>query len=175
METRTQLVVDADVLIHFSKGRRLLQFASIFPEFDVVILDEVYSELEQVKFDIDRLVEFGQKILRFPPPSNNYEMLKEYAILNSDRGKGESACMAYCYFTKNTLASSNLLDIKEYCQNNDIRYLTTMDCLYYAKERGILTEAECNEFIAEVKSKGSKLPGNTIKGYKPNITLDKSA
>jgi len=171
MGTKTQLVVDADVLIHFSKGSRLWRFVSIFPEFDVVILDEVYSELGPVRVEIDNLIRLGQKILRLPLPVNNYELLKEYAILNSDRGKGESACMAYCYFTKNTLASSNLRDIKEYCRNNGIKYLTTMDCLYYAKERGVLSEDECDEFIRDVKNAGSKLPLDTIQGYVPIIEL----
>ncbi len=50
--------------------------------------------------------------------------------------KGESACMAYCRYTSNIIGSSNLRDIKKYCNNHKIVYLTTIDFLYYAWLRG---------------------------------------
>jgi hypothetical protein len=89
----------------------------------------------------------------------------EYARLIKTFGKGESACMAYCKFNKDILASSNLKDISIYCEENEITYLTTMDFLAEALNEKQLTEHECNDFIRNVKAVGSKLPVNTIAEY----------
>jgi hypothetical protein len=89
----------------------------------------------------------------------------EYARLIKFFGKGESACMAYCRFNKEILASSNLKDITKYCEENGIVYLTTMDFLAEALRTKQLTEQECNDFIKNVKAAGSKLPVNSIDEY----------
>jgi len=73
--------------------------------------------------------------------------------------------MAYCKFHKEVFASSNLADIKSYCQANGIQYITTMDLLSEAFKKGMLTEEECDNFITMVKSKGSKLPVNPIREF----------
>ena len=86
------------------------------------------------------------------------EMKLEYAKLSRRFGKGESACMAYCRYTNNVIGSSNLRDIKEYCQQNQLIYLTTLDFLYHAIQRGKMTVDEAHEFIRTVREKGSKLP-----------------
>jgi hypothetical protein len=54
---------------------------------------------------------------------------KEFASLKKRYGLGESACMAYCKFHREVFASSNLADIKPYCEANGIQYITTMDLL----------------------------------------------
>lgn len=94
------------------------------------------------------------------------DVLKEFAFLKKRFGIGESACMAYCKYNKDVLASSNLKDIKTYCKNNKIQYLTTMDFINSAYEQKMLDESECDYFIYNVKSKGSILPCNTIKEYR---------
>ena len=86
-------------------------------------------------------------------------------------GKGESACMVYCRDNKDVLGSSNLKDIKEYCANNQITYLTTIDFLYYALMRKKITKAEVDVFIADVIAKGSKLPSVNIENYLPTSNL----
>lgn len=75
--------------------------------------------------------------------------------------------MAVAKHTKDYIASSNLKDIKEYCNHYGIVYLTTMDILLEAYQKKILTEAECDIFIREVKTKDSKLIDgiDTIKQY----------
>ena len=93
------------------------------------------------------------------------EMLREYAMLRSKFGKGESACMAYCLFTHNVIGSSNLRDIREYCQEKQITYLTTIDFLWYAWRKHLMTTDEVKTFISEVKSKGSILPDVDIEKY----------
>jgi len=95
----------------------------------------------------------------------------EYARLIKTFGKGESACIAYCKFNKDILASCNLKDITIYCEENEITYLTTMDFLSEALNEKQLTEQECNDFIRNVKAVGSKLPVNTIDEYLKNFKV----
>ena len=118
---------------------------------------------DNTKEIIDNFLNFGiATIMQFP--SNN-QIKKEYAMLRRKFGNGESACMAVARFNDNVLASSNLKDIKEYCTTYNIEYLTTMDFLVEAFNADIFDEATCDLFIYDVKSKGSKLPCNTIKEY----------
>ncbi len=101
-------------------------------------------------------------LMPFPKELN---IIKEYALLKKSFGDGESACMAVAKFQKEYIASSNLKDIKAYCEVNSIVYMTTMDILLEALEKGIMSEIECNKFIIDVKAKGSKLPVNTMAEY----------
>lgn len=137
---RVKIVLDADVIIHFSKGGLLSLLPQIFPEYEYIVLDKVYNEIR--------------------------------TVLKSKFGDGESACMAYCRYTANIIGSSNLNDIKNYCTEHKITYLTTLDFLYYAWCRNLLTEDDCATFIKDVVSKGSKLPMiQTITQYVPNARL----
>ena len=92
-------------------------------------------------------------------------------ILFYNMGDGEAACLALAKHTKDYIASSNLKDIREYCKHFGIVYLTTMDILLEAYQKGIMTEVQCNTFIQEVKSKDSKLIEgiNTIKQYEQMV------
>ena len=168
---RVKIVLDADVIIHFSKGGLLSLLPKIFPEYDYIVLDKVYDELATVKNQLDNQILYFKNIRKvvFAPTS---EMLREYANLKVSFGDGESACMTYCRFTSNIIGSSNLRDIKNYCTYHGITYLTTLDFLYYAWYRKHLTDQECIAFINEVISKGSRLPViQTINQYRPNVTL----
>ena len=73
--------------------------------------------------------------------------------------------MAYCLYHKDVIGSSNLKDITNYCQENGITYLTTMDFLAEAYRTGKMDEAACDFFIYNVKLKGSKLPCDTISEF----------
>ena len=154
---RVKIVLDADVIIHFSKGERLSMLPQIFPEYEYVVLDKVYNELIYLRSQLDNQILLLKNItkIQFQPTG---EMLLEYARLKSRYGDGESACMAYCRYTSNIIGSSNLRDIKDYCSRNKITYLTTLDFLYYAWVKGMMTKDECDDFISEVVSKGSRLP-----------------
>jgi len=90
----------------------------------------------------------------------------EFMQLEKKFGIGESLAMVYCKYNHNVLASSNLKDIKEYCTDNGITYVTTMDLLHRAWIRQLMTEKECDQFISDVIRKGSKLPVRRIKDYK---------
>jgi len=159
------ILIDADVIIHFNKAGHLLTLKKIFPK-RLQILDIVIQELSNhsnTREIIDNFLNYGiATVMGFPSDS---QIKREYAMLRKKFGNGESACMAVARFMDNILASSNLRDIEEYCTTNNIEYLTTMDFLAEAFEKDILDEATCDLFIYDVKSKGSKLPCNTIKEY----------
>lgn len=155
---KTRIVLDADVVIHFAKGGLLSLLPRIFPDYDYVLLEAVHEELlSDIRTEVDNLMLY-LKTITLLPFSPKGDMLREYARLRSRFGKGESACMAYCLFTHNVVGSSNVRDIKEYCEEKHIVYLTTIDFLWYAWRKGMLTPEEISTFIGEVKSKGSKLP-----------------
>ena len=162
---KTQIVLDADVVIHFSKGGRLSMLPTILPNYEYVLLEAVHEELlSDVRTQIDHQIALLKniKLLPFAPRG---EMLREYAMLRSRFGKGESACMAYRLFTNNVIGSSNLRDIRAYCEEKKIVYLTTIDFLWYAWQYGLMTPAEISSFISEVRAKGSKLPEVEIEKY----------
>ena len=168
---RVRIVLDADVIIHFSKGGLLSLLPQIFPEYEYTVLDKVYNELTSVKNQLDNQIQFFGNITKveFTPTA---EIMREYAVLKSKFGDGESACMAYCRYTANIIGSSNLRDIKNYCTDYGITYLTTLDFLYYAWHRGLLTEKDCEDFIQDVTSKGSRLLKiDNIMAYSPNVGL----
>lgn len=167
---RVKVVLDSDVLIHFAKANRLSMLPTILPEYDHVVLSTVYDELKTIQKQLDNQIKLLKNIKKeqFAPTG---QMRLEYARLQSMFGAGESACMAYCRFTNNVIGSSNLKDIKDYCMEQQIVFLTTMDFLYHAWTRGCMTKDECNEFIRVVKEKGSKLPNVTIEEYVPNVRL----
>ena len=174
MAAKTKIVLDADVIIHFIKAGRFSIMLDIFPEYEYLILDIVYNEVtvnKSSKALIDNTLNFfGNRIslIQFSPKG---ESRLEYAKLISTLGRGESACMVYCRDNYDVLGSSNLRDIREYCEKNMITYLTTLDFLYYAYVRKKMTEDECKLFITEVNSKGSRLPAVDILTYVPTCRI----
>lgn len=162
---KIQIVLDADVVIHFAKGGRLSQLPCIFPDYEYVLLETVHEELlSDVRTQVDNQIMLLKNITLHPFAPRG-EMLREYAMLRSRFGKGESACLAYCLFTHNVIGSSNLRDIRAYCQENQITYLTTIDFLWHAWRKHLLTTNEVKTFISEVRSKGSILPEVNIEKY----------
>ncbi len=169
---RVKIVLDADVLIHFSKAGCLNMLPGIFPEYDYVVLSVVYGEIKTIQRQLDRQIETLKNItlVDFNPTG---DMRREYVRLTTAKhfGKGESACMAFCNFTNNVIGSSNLKDIAEYCKQEGITYLTTLDFLYYAYTRGMMSETQCGDFIDSVRANGSKLPKINISEYTPRAII----
>ena len=164
IDPHKKIIIDADVIIHFIRGDKLGILHTIFPN-DLYILDYVFNEVfvGSLRTQVENMIRFGFiKELEFDEEIN---VVREFAKLKRKYGVGESACMAYCRYNKDVLASSNLSDIKAYCQEHGIQYLTTMDFLYEAFCKNLLTEAECDAFITKVLSKGSKLPFTTMRNY----------
>ena len=147
-----KIVLDADVIIHFSKGGYLSLLPQIFPDYEYVVLDKVYNELSSVATQLDNQICYIKNITKIPfQPSG--QMLREYAMLKSRFGDGESACMAYCKFTSNIIGSSNLRDIRNYCSENKITYLTTIDFLYFAWYKRLLSADDCHNFTGNCNHK----------------------
>lgn len=168
IDTDKKIIVDADVIIHFSKGEQLYLLPKIFPN-RLCILKDVFLEVFKgvLRIEIERLLQM--KLLEELDFSCDVNVLKEYARLKKTFGAGESACMAYCKYNRDVLASSNIRDIKTYCEENGITYLTTMDFLNAAFEKALLDEAECDYFIYNVISKDSKLPFKTIAEFRKAV------
>lgn len=166
IDPKKLIVFDADVIIHFGKAGRLAYLKDIFPDNKKVILDKVRKEIRSSKIsdDIDQLVNFF-KVLEVIPFPKDIEMIREYSLLRKDIGEGESACLAFCKFSKDVVASSNLKDISDYCKGNKVDYLTTMDFVYEAFRLKVFSHQECDEFISIVLNKGSKLPFKTFQQY----------
>ena len=164
------ILIDADVVSHFISAGEILNISSIFPSFSIKILDIVYDELKHFPNHstyIDNLIKYRRlELITFPEGNHNVE--KEYQSIrkNMFKGKGESACMAYAKFSKDIIASSNLKDIKEYCNRHSIDYLTTMDFLCYAIKTKVFTIDRCNAFISAVIKAGSKLPVISMEEHK---------
>lgn len=157
------ILLDSDVVIHFSKAGMVSLLKQLFPN-RLLILDVVVKELmkkQSFRHEMENILKF--RIAReIPLPITNKDILLEYAKLKSRYGDGESACMAFCRYSDDILASSNVKDIKAYCEEHSITYITTMDILLEAFKKKTISEADCNEFINQVKSRGSKLPVDTI-------------
>lgn len=167
---KVKIILDADVLLHFAKAGRLNMLPEILPEYEHVVLSTVYDEIGSIQNQLDNQIFFLKNISKetFNPIG---EMMIEYARLLLTFGKGESACMAYCRYTHNVIGSSNLKDIKEYCEKQQITYLTTIDFLYYAMKRGKMSAEECEQFVKDVVAKGSKLPTVDFGKYLPNTLI----
>lgn len=165
------ILIDADVVSHFIESGEIHSLGSIFPN-KIKVLDKVYAELERFpnkKREVDNLLNF--KILELEMfPENNQEIKKEYFYIKNKlfKGDGESACLAVARYSKNIIASSNLTDIKNYCNLHKVEYLTTMDFLCEALKNGIFDLIRCNQFITKVLSKNGKLPVTKMEDYKCN-------
>ena len=59
---KTQIVLDADVVIHFAKGGLLSLLPSIFPDYEYVLLEKVYEELLDIRTQVDNQIYFMKNI-----------------------------------------------------------------------------------------------------------------
>ncbi len=164
-----QIVLDADVIIHFSEGGCLLLLPKVLPNCSFVVLSVVRNELRSdTKKELDNHIHYLKSIslIEYNPIG---EERREFARLMSSSGlclgKGESACMTYARFRHNVVGSSNLRDIRDYCSEFGIAYLTTWDFLYYAFKAGLMTKEEIGEFVRKVRAAGSILPEMDIETY----------
>ena len=162
------ILIDADVVSHFIQGGEIYSLGSIFPN-KIKILDKVYAELERFpnkKTEIDNLL--IQRILELEKfPDDNHEIRKEYLWIKNKlfKGEGESACLAVARYNHNIIASSNLKDIKKYCELHKMEYITTMNFLCEALKNKLFDSARCDRFISKVISKGGKLPVKSMAEY----------
>jgi hypothetical protein len=164
--SQRKILLDGDVISHFIKGELFDLLPNLYPK-RLIILDVVKTEIYQRKgwdIIINKLIKKHRiEEATFP---EDIEYKKEFAYLVSiyglGLGRGESACLVYCRFNQDILASSNLRDIHRYCSLHKIDFLTTVDILFEGFTKGLISEVDCDTFITKVKNKGSKFPFNTM-------------
>ena len=164
IDKKKKIIIDADIIIHFIKGDQLGLLCSVLVN-KLYIFKEVFDEVFRghTRIQIENMITFKQ--LHELSIKSDMNVFREFAKLKKTYGPGESACMAYCRFNNDVLASSNLKDIKAYCTEHKIQYLTTMDFIYIAFLNGKMNTVECDDFISKVLSKGSKLPCKSMQEY----------
>ena len=100
MTTKTKIVLDADVIIHFIKAGQFSLLLDIFTEYQYLILDVVYDEVtvnKITKTQIDNTLKFfSSRIVnvKFDPKGESrfeYTRLRNSLLL----GKGESERYGY--------------------------------------------------------------------------------
>lgn len=171
------ILVDADVISHFIASGKLMKINTILAPNHLFVVDMVYKEATRIatrKAIIDQWIATTPttKILF---PDKNPLVVKEYYRLKKEKPEldyGERACAAMAKYGREVIASSNFRDIKNYCDENGIEYIGCMDILYIAHQKGIMSEDECNQFIADAKRvNNARLPSNTIASYTPTRDL----
>lgn len=175
------ILIDADVISHFIVTGNIMRLHTILSPHSLFVVDNVYKEATNPclgssrKETIDKWI-IDAHIYRIPFPEKSDNVRREFYRLKKDcplLDEGERACVAMARFGKETIASSNFRDIKPYCETNGIEYIGCMDILYIANQRGIMSESECDQFIARSKLiNNARLPSNSIKEYIPDRNLD---
>lgn len=159
---KTKIVLDADVINHFTKAGQLSLLPRILPEFQFIVLDVVKKELPIfILSSLDKVISLGKTIKEEvfgESGGEKKEFLRLTATTGPHLGRGESACMVYCRYHQDVVGSSNTKDITDYCDEFGITYLTTNDFLYYAILRGLISREEADAFIKRVIRLGSNPP-----------------
>lgn len=159
---KTKVVLDADVINHFTRGGLLSLLPRILPEFKYIVLDIVKKELPiLILSSLNRVISEEKTITEETfgeSGGEKKEFFRLTATAGQHLGRGESACMVYCRYHYDVVGSSNTKDITDYCNQYGITYLTTNDFLYYAIHRGLLSKDEACAFIKKVISLGSNPP-----------------
>lgn len=163
VNANTKIILDADVIIHFLKAGHIGVLTQIYPN-QLFMPDVVFNEtfFGKEKTEVENLLKF--KLIHEIVIKSDLRIFTEYNRLTKLFGKGESACMAYCRFTRDAIGSSNLKDIRSYCEEHQITYLTTLDFIAMAFQKKLLTEAECDYFIYLIDPK-RRLPAEKIVDY----------
>jgi hypothetical protein len=148
-----KILVDADVLIHLYKADKISILNELY-HGKVFMLDVVLDELNgnrTIRGNLYNILTFsGIKELVFPTTSNP-KLFQEFLSLKKViQGDGERACLVYCKHHSDIIASSNTKDIKPYCEENNMVYLTTLDIFCIAISKSILTDTEVNQLIKKI-------------------------
>jgi predicted nucleic acid-binding protein len=159
------ILLDADVIIHLFKADKLSVLPQLYKN-RLVILDIVLDELRNnrsIRNYIDNFFLFaGVDELKFPTTSNP-DLFSDFIKLK-DRidGQGERACVVYCKHYKHIIASSNTSDILNFCIENSIAFLTTLDIFAIALKNGIFSNNDVADSIHMILKQGSYLCCNSI-------------
>lgn len=148
-----KILIDADVLIHLFKADKISILNDLYPG-RCCMLDVVLEELKEnrtIRNAMDSILLFsGIQEIPFPTTSNPKLFQEFLALKKQIKGEGESACLVYCRHHSEIIASSNTKDIKPYCEQHGIAYLTTLDIICVAIAKRLMTDSEANQLIAKI-------------------------
>jgi len=90
--SKVKIILDADVLIHFSKSEYFHQLPSIYPGYQLAIIDALYkTEVKgEVKNYVDRYIMLFAGSIEVVEWKPDYEMMMDFSALNTCMGYGES-------------------------------------------------------------------------------------
>lgn len=146
-----KIVLDADVIIHFIQTGYLLRLPSFIPNHEFVVLDSVFNEVinrDQKEVLTKQIMWVKNITLLSKDKEFDVQTMKTFFELKRQFGEGESACMAYCYHHRDdTVGSNNTNDITEFCEQNEIPYLTTTELLHIGVKNGVISLDEAYQFI----------------------------
>lgn len=174
-DTKTKIVLDSNILIHFIKAERLSMLSQIYKGYKFVILSKVldleFKYPNSFRKIIERHVHLLHDIDIIDWQPSTEEEINDFAELREKHGPGECYCMVYCKSNNNIIASSDVKDISEYCSKNSITYLTTPDLLYHAVQLNLISTNECDQIILKINTNDSKLGIRSISEYKTREIL----
>lgn len=153
MSSKVLILLDSDVVIHLFKADKISLLNELFPG-RIRMLDVVLAELlknRTVRDIVQNLFTYKHvEEIKFPTISNPALLTEFIALKSTINGSGERACLVYCKYYQNIIASSNTTDIVPFCTANGIAYMTTLDILSIAVNRCLLTESEANDLIKKI-------------------------
>jgi predicted nucleic acid-binding protein len=148
-----RILIDSDVLIHLFKADRISILKELYSR-RVCMLDVVLEELKEnrtIRNALDSILLFsGIQEIPFPTTSNPKLFQEFLALKKQIKGEGESACLVYCKHYSDIIASSNTKDIKPYCEQHGMAYLTTLDIFCVAVAKRMNTDTEVNPLIKKI-------------------------
>ena len=170
MSSEKLILLDADVIIHFTKGDNLGILTGHYKN-RLLVLPEVFEELSvfrESRTAIENLIKYKLVTLYQTKGAHHSEIMREYARIKKlhKSGSGETMCMAVARFEDKIIASSNRKDIDPYCTEYGIMYKTTLDLMYDLLLADVVGERDFDYFIYNVTTKGSKLSHKTLAEYK---------
>ena len=173
MNAEKLILLDADVVIHFTNANELALLTGFF-KGRLLIHQAVIEELIVHKnsyIAVTNLLLFKQ-IQEYVIPSHlRSHVLKEYArIKREGADSGEAMCMAIARLDDKIIASSNTRDITAYCREYQIEYMGTLDILYKIYQSGQIDEAKFDYIIYKAEI-SSNLSSKTLEQYKRKNNL----
>ena len=166
---------DSDVLICFLAINRGSVLKNIFSK--VIIPEPVYNELinmaiyqnigQNLNFLInDGFVEIGE--LDFSSPEGNtYNLIRRGFWTDGNMiGRGESAAMALAIENNGIVASNNLSDVLEICEDYEIPIITTSMILAFCFELSLMVKDDIEDIWKEILTNTKQImPAQTFIEY----------
>ena len=160
-----RLLMDADTISHFCKGR-FLGYSKYLFNGQMYILDEVEDELcnrpnSPHRKEVMQAIQ-GGVFIRMEMP-NERDIMYEYNTLSRTRSVGEAACLAVARFVKNYIVVTNLPCLSNYCIQHGIAHIDTVGLLLIAYYESVLADSDLADLIRNVRNNGGRLSDLAIR------------